>query len=334
MHRPGNPYFARSIVNRVWASYFNVGIIEPADDLNLANPPSNAELLDYLSHAFVEHHYDLKWLHREITNSRTYQLSWRPNDTNRLDERNFSRAMPRRLPAEVAYDAVQQATATDAEIGKMQTDISQRMIGQAGGGGKGKKGNNNYALQIFGKSLRESNCDCDRSMEPSLLQTIYLHNDNDTLASIERSGWIAEVLKVSQSKPAEKNPGSESPAAKSSPDLATVEAKLQKASAAGDKDRIAKLEKRLANLRRKEGNRPKPETEVVVDDELNEKSVRQSFDREAVIRQAYLRTLGRPPGTGEIERAMLFIEESSSPAAGLRGLLWALLNTKEFIVNH
>ncbi len=100
------PFFARAFVNRVWANYFNVGIIEPADDMNLANPPSNAALLDYLTAGFVDHGYDMKWLHREICRSRTYQLSWQPNETNQLDTRNFSRAVPRRLPAEVAYDAV------------------------------------------------------------------------------------------------------------------------------------------------------------------------------------------------------------------------------------
>ena len=88
-----NRFFARAFVNRVWANYFNVGIVNPPDDLSLANPPSNAELLDYLANGFVKHNYDMKWLHREIANSRTYQLSWRPNATNRLDQRNFSHAV-------------------------------------------------------------------------------------------------------------------------------------------------------------------------------------------------------------------------------------------------
>src|SRR5205807_8702710 len=87
--RPDNPYFARAFVNRVWAGYFSAGIIEPPDDLSLANPPSNAALLDYLTKGFIEHGYDMKWLHREIATSRTYQLSWQPNETNRLDLRNF-----------------------------------------------------------------------------------------------------------------------------------------------------------------------------------------------------------------------------------------------------
>ncbi len=81
--------------------------------MSLGNPPSNGPLLDYLTQSFIARKFDLKWLHREICNSDTYQRSWRTNETNVLDERNFSRAVPRRLPAEVAYDALQRATAND-----------------------------------------------------------------------------------------------------------------------------------------------------------------------------------------------------------------------------
>ena len=70
LRRPDNPYFARAIVNRVWASYFHRGIIDPVDDQNLANPPSNEPLMDYLAGEFIAQGYDLKWLHREITAQR------------------------------------------------------------------------------------------------------------------------------------------------------------------------------------------------------------------------------------------------------------------------
>ena len=87
-------------MNRVWANYFGVGIINPPDDSNLANPPSNAPLLSYLTEGFIKSGYDMKWLHREIANSDTYQRSWQVNATNQHDERNFSKALVRRLPAE------------------------------------------------------------------------------------------------------------------------------------------------------------------------------------------------------------------------------------------
>ncbi|MFK8114082.1 MAG: PSD1 and planctomycete cytochrome C domain-containing protein, partial [Rubripirellula sp.] len=106
-----NPWFAKAFVNRVWAGYFYTGIVDPPDQFTPANPPSNAALLDWLANGFIENDYDMKWLHRQIASSETYQRSWKPNETNRNDRRNFSRAIPRRIPAEVVYDAMKQATA-------------------------------------------------------------------------------------------------------------------------------------------------------------------------------------------------------------------------------
>jgi hypothetical protein len=117
-----NPYFARAIANRIWAGYFGVGIINPPDDMNLANPASNEPLLNYLARGFIENGYDLKWLHRTIANSRTYQLSYKPNPTNEQDEKNFSRALVRRMPAEVAYDNLIFATLAPREQKAFQTD--------------------------------------------------------------------------------------------------------------------------------------------------------------------------------------------------------------------
>ncbi|HXG13187.1 MAG TPA: DUF1549 and DUF1553 domain-containing protein, partial [Gemmataceae bacterium] len=110
MRSPDNPFFAKAIINRIWHHYFGVGIINPPDDINAANPPSNPELLDWLAQDFIEHRFDLKHLHRTILNSRVYQLTWKTNDTNELDRRNFSHALLRRLPAEVVVDAINQVT--------------------------------------------------------------------------------------------------------------------------------------------------------------------------------------------------------------------------------
>src|SRR5262249_6378929 len=129
LRQDDNPYFARAFVNRVWAGYFNVGLIDPPDDLNLANPPSNPALLDYLAQGFVQSGYDMKWLHRTIATSQTYQRGWQPNDTNRHDERNVSHSVVRRLPAEVAYDALVHATASDEALRALARDpVSTRAI--------------------------------------------------------------------------------------------------------------------------------------------------------------------------------------------------------------
>jgi len=73
--QPTNPFFARAIVNRIWAQYMGRGFIHPVDNMSAANKPSHPELLDALTKAFIAHKFDLQWLTKEIVNSRAYQLS-------------------------------------------------------------------------------------------------------------------------------------------------------------------------------------------------------------------------------------------------------------------
>ncbi len=97
--RQENPYFARSVVNRYWARFFGRGIIEPVDDFSNRFKPSHPELLDGLAREFTAHHYDVAWLVRAITNSRTYQLSSR-KPANAGPDRLFTHADTRPLTPE------------------------------------------------------------------------------------------------------------------------------------------------------------------------------------------------------------------------------------------
>lgn len=341
MRSEDNPYFARAIVNRVWANYFNVGIIEPPDDQNLANPPSNEALLAHLTEEFIAHKYDLKWLHRTIVNSRTYQLSWRPNPTNRLDTRNFSRSVPRRLPAEVAYDALRFATAGDSEAEKMLTDVSDRAIGPISGyqnrGGRG----GSYALLTFGKPARATNCDCERSTEPSLLQTLFLRNDGEMLTLLERKGgWLQQIsAEPVAKKPTDNRPPLRQEMAELSRNLARVQQRISKLDKKKDADELALLEQRrrrlqrqLALLQREAFAARAKATEATKTDKVSPELV--ASRGKPLVREAYLRTLSREPSVAELATSLSYLSESESLNTGMRDLLWALLNTKEFIVNH
>ncbi len=105
-----HPYFAESIVNRIWSRFSGRGIVDPVDDFGSANPPTHPELLDALARDFREHQHDLKHLIRTIVRSRAYQLSSEPNQTNGDDSINYSHAQPRALDAEVLLDAISSAT--------------------------------------------------------------------------------------------------------------------------------------------------------------------------------------------------------------------------------
>ncbi|HET6881369.1 MAG TPA: DUF1549 domain-containing protein [Pirellulales bacterium] len=337
MRSDDNPYFARAWVNRVWASYFNVGIIEPPDDMNLANPPSNEPLLAYLTRSFVEHGYDMKWLHREILNSRTYQLSWRDNDTNRLDTRNFSHAIIRRLPAEVAYDALVQATAATGRVEQARDDLAERAIGVSSSY-TGLKRGGNYVLSLFGKPERATNCDCERSNEPSLLQTIYLRNDQSMLSLLERGdGWLKQIdptanrqrkgLEEQQAKLAETISQLELRLKEVQGDDAAKRAKTIGRELAGLQKRAAQVARALEDEKRRNAKRGNAEIAPV-------EITPVEASPEQLVREAYLRTLSRLPKQDEQEVALRYVNESETPAAGMKDLMWALLNTKEFIVNR
>ncbi|MBT4867918.1 MAG: DUF1553 domain-containing protein [Planctomycetaceae bacterium] len=194
MRSPENPYLSRAIVNRFWGHYLGVGIVNPIDDFNAANPPSNPQLLDWLAKDFIDHKFDLKHLHRQILNSRTYQLSWVPNDSNRLDERNFSHALLRRMPAEVVLGSINQITGGQDRYSSSNAPAGTRAINLAltrlrGGGPE-------YVLGIFGRPLRTQQCDCERSSETGLAQAMYLLNDTDVNGKIGAAkGRLAKLIK-------------------------------------------------------------------------------------------------------------------------------------------
>ncbi len=194
MRATDNPFFAKAIANRVWAHYFGAGIVDPPDDHNAANPPSNPALLDWLAKDFIEHQFDLKHLHRTILNSRVYQLTWKPNETNTLDRRNFAHALLRRVPAEVLVDAIDQATGAIQRYNPNLAPAGTKAIGLA----PTRLGVNQgpgYALSIFGRPLRSQTCDCERSADAGLPQAMYLLNDTEVNGKISApKGRLALLL--------------------------------------------------------------------------------------------------------------------------------------------
>lgn len=152
-----NPYFAKSYVNRIWSYMTGVGIIEPVDDIRAGNPATNAELLDKLTAEFVSSGFDTRQLMTTITKSRTYQLSIATNQWNQDDDINYSHALPRRLPAEVLFDAIHAATGAKSRLpglpaGARAAQLLDGNVDLPGG-----------FLDLLGKPVRESACECERS---------------------------------------------------------------------------------------------------------------------------------------------------------------------------
>jgi len=164
-----NPFFAKAITNRLWSYFFGKGIIDPVDDIRASNPPVNPALLDALTKDFIEHGFDLQHLMRTIVNSRAYQASFVTNEWNAGDAYNFSHAMPRRLSAEELMDAVAQAAGVRPDFPEMPEDTKASQLPDPHVGAEG-------FLDLFGRPLRESACECERRTDLSLPQALNLIN--------------------------------------------------------------------------------------------------------------------------------------------------------------
>jgi hypothetical protein len=264
LRRADNPYFARAIVNRVWAHYFGRGIIDPSDQLSPLNPPSHPELLDELARRFVENQYDLRWLHRTLAESRAYQLSSTPLDSHRgqlsAARRNFACFQLRRLPAEVLVDAVNDATGSREEYpAKLYLPEQARAIEVAGVTSReNEEAAVGYAFKIFGRPIRSTDiqCDCERDTNTTIVQTLYLANHPRVRDKIySDNGRVAQIF-------------------------------------------------------------------------------RDVSENDRRIEEIYLAAVGRLPGDREREACLAYVNGRESSLRSFQDVLWSLLNTREFILNH
>jgi hypothetical protein len=249
--RADNPFFARAFVNRVWAHYFGAGLVEPIDNLSAANPPSNERLLDAMARDFVAHRFDLRRLERIILLSRTYQLSSTPNESNRGERTNFSHASVRRLPAEAVVDLLNSALGAeedfspDAPPGAHAIEVATN---------RARSPHLARVFRVFGRPPRTTTCDCERSKDPAIPQTLFVMTDPGLLKKIEEG----------------------------------------------------RLKKLLADKK----------------------------TDEEVVEELFLATLTRPPDDAERRDALAHVRGGKDRQAGFVDLVWALINTREFILNH
>jgi hypothetical protein len=249
--RPDNPFFARSFVNRVWAHYFGIGLVEPVDGFSVANPPSNGRLLDALARDFIAHGYDIRRLETTILRSRTYQLSAVANATNAHDRKNFAHAYPRRLLAEVVVDVLNSALGVredfgpDSPKGIRAVEIASNRV---------RDPHLAHIFRIFGRPARTATCDCERSMEPAVPQTLFLMTDEKLLQKIG-AGRLGALLTGSKS------------------------------------------------------------------------------DAE-IVEELFLATQSRFPTDKEKAAALAHLHEKKDRRKGFVDIVWALINTREFILNH
>lgn len=181
-----NPFFAYALVNRYWKHFFGRGLVDPEDDMRVTNPASNPQLLNALAQDFIASKFDLKHLIRTICTSSTYQLAAEPNDWNRDDKQNFSRYYPKRLNAEVLLDAINQVTGTTTGFGGAPSGTRAVELPDSGF--------TSYFLTVFGRPEASSACECERSSEANLAQSLHLLNSSEIQGKLTDGGGRAAKL--------------------------------------------------------------------------------------------------------------------------------------------
>jgi hypothetical protein len=249
MAEKDNPFFAHALVNRYWKHFFGRGLVDPEDDMRVTNPASNPELLNALAQDFIDHDFDLKHLIRTITNSNVYQLSAAPNDWNEDDKQNFSRYYPKRLNAEVLLDAIDQVTGTTTSFSGVPSDVRAVALPD--------NGFTSYFLTVFGRPEASSACECERSGEANLAQSLHLLNSSEIQGKLTAGNGSAAKL-------------------------------------GGDKAR----------------------------------------DGLTKVRELYLLAFSREPTPEEASIAVAHIDKSEDQRKAFEDIIWALINTKEFLFNH
>ena len=196
-----NPYFGRAIVNRIWANFMGVGLVQAVDDMRATNPASNEKLLSAEAKFLADHHYDVKSLMRLILQSETYQRASKALPQNAAETRFYSRYYPRRMMAEVMHDAIAQITGVPTQFARDRRNAN---------GGLGEKyplglraiqlpdtQTDSYFLRAFGRPEREKTCECERTVEPSITQVLHIANGDTFNKKLEaKDNRIAKLLEA------------------------------------------------------------------------------------------------------------------------------------------
>lgn len=166
-----NRFFAKSLANRYWKHFMGRGLVEPEDDMRVTNPPSNPELMDALADRFIESGFDLKAFARLIVTSRTYSASSEATEDNIIDRRSYSRFYPKRMTAETLLDSIDHVAGSKTSFAGMPAGTRAVELPDTGF--------DSYFLSVFGQPDSKTACECERSTEANLAQSLHLLNSEE-----------------------------------------------------------------------------------------------------------------------------------------------------------
>lgn len=184
-----NPWFAKNLANRTWARFLGRGLIEPVDDVRDTNPPTNPALLEALAKYLAEHRFDFRELIRAIVLSDTYQRSCSPTPSNIDDEQAYSRAALKPIPAEVLLDSVCQVTGVEEKFAGTPRGSRAVQLWDSQ--------TSHYFLKLFGRPTRQTACECERQINPSVAQVLHLMNSPELQSKLSHeNGTVARACRA------------------------------------------------------------------------------------------------------------------------------------------
>ena len=179
MTKKENGRFSRVIVNRLWASFFGRGLVEPVDEMD--NSPWSADLLDWLAHDFAANGHDLKRTMRMLVTSQAYRLpAIEPVPNQKPDKFIFQGPLTRRLRAEQFMDGL-------AQLGEAAAPPAKRPAFQRHG-----LKNLDRLMRILGRPKRDQVA-TSRDDRPTTLQALELSNGDIMHKAVQNVGnrWAA-----------------------------------------------------------------------------------------------------------------------------------------------
>jgi hypothetical protein len=193
---PHNPLFAQAQVNRIWFHLMGRGLVDPVDDFRATNPASHPALLRELADTFVKSGYDMRHMIRLIMNSRSYQLSSEPNDSNHTDQVNYSHALIRRLTAEQLLDTLNQFAGVPAKFADFpQYSRASQLPGPIHQRRRDANRDDSMAfLQQFGQPPRMLACECERTDDTTMGQAFSLIGSPQISTLITREDNLLRTL--------------------------------------------------------------------------------------------------------------------------------------------
>jgi hypothetical protein len=189
LSNPENPYFARAIVNRLWAAMFGRGLVEPVDDLRTTNPATHPELLDKLAADFVAHRYDFRHTLRLIASSETFQRAAELNervDISQADDRFYSCYPHHPFGAEVLADAIAMVTGVSDKYG--DEALGTRAIALF------DPATTSASLDILGRCSRTESCE-GMELSGGLAARLHLLNGDVINRKVSTADWRLQHLR-------------------------------------------------------------------------------------------------------------------------------------------